>query len=449
NILFIAVDDLRPELGCYGAKTVLTPNIDRIAKQGITFLRAYCQQAVCSPSRTSLLTGARPDTTKVWDLVTHFRDAMPGVVTLPQHFKQNGYFVQGIGKIFHPGYDDPPSWSTPWQTPNAPVYALAKSTAVPAEDGRKKSKNGAAFESADVADDYYKDGKVAALAVETLRTLAAKPDPFFLAVGFAKPHLPFVAPKKYWDLYDPAEIKLAANPYRPKGAPEYALTTSGELRNYQGQPAEGPIPDGLARQLKHGYYAAASYTDAQIGKLLDELDRSGLRRNTVIVLWGDHGWKLGEHGEWCKHSNVENDTNAPLLLSVPGMKQAGKRTSALVEFVDVYPTLSELAGLRPPAHLEGMSFRPVLDDPARPWKKAAFSQYPRQQKVMGYSMRTDRYRLTVWVNRKDHAKVEAVELYDHQTDPQENANIAGEPGNQQLLAKLMVQWKGGWQGARP
>jgi len=449
NVLFIAVDDLRPELGCYGAKTILTPNIDRIAKQGMTFLRAYCQQAVCSPSRTSVMTGARPDTTKVWDLVTHFRDAMPDTVTVAQHFKQNGYFVQGMGKIFHPGYNDPRSWSTAWQMPNAPNYAATKSAEVLDEDAKKKSKNGPAFESGNVADDFYKDGKVAALAVETLSTLAKRPELFFLAVGFAKPHLPFVSPKKYWDMYDPSEIKLAPNPYRPKDAPDYALTTSGELRNYHGMPAEGPVPDALARQLKHGYYAAASYTDAQIGKVLDELDRLGLRKNTVIVLWGDHGWKLGEHGEWCKHSNVENDTNAPLLFSAPGMKAAGQSSKALVEFVDIYPTLADVAGLPLPQHLEGISFKPLLDDPKRPWKSAAFSQYPRGKKLMGYSMRTDRYRFTVWVDRQDHAKVEAVELYDHRSDPQENQNIAKAPANADLVNRLMAQWKQGWQAAKP
>ncbi|MBM3735843.1 MAG: sulfatase [Acidobacteria bacterium] len=446
NVLFIAVDDLRPEFGCYGATTIRTPNIDRIARRGMVFLRAYCQQAVCSPSRSSLLTGARPDTTKVWDLVTHFRTAMPDVVTLPQLFKSNGYFVQGMGKIFHGGYDDPPSWSVPWQTPDAPVYA--KAAQVPS--GRKgKQQRGPAFESGDVADDFYKDGKTATLAISTLREIARKPQPFFLAVGFSKPHLPFISPKKYWDLYDPAKIQLAPNPYRPKDAPEYALTTSGELRNYAGIPAEGPVSDALARQLKHGYYAAASYTDAQIGKVLDELDRLNLTGNTIIVLWGDHGWKLGEHGEWCKHSNVENDTNAPLLLSTPGMKQPGKRTNRLVEFVDIFPTLADLAGLPLPAHLEGTSFKPLLDDPNRSWKSAAFSQYPRQQRYMGYSMRTDRYRLTVWLDRNDHSRTEAVELYDHQTDPQENRNIAKDPANASLIGDLIKQWKRGWRGATP
>lgn len=453
NILFLAVDDLRPELGCYGRDYIKSPNIDRIAKGGMTFRRAYCQQAVCSPSRTSLLTGARPDTTKVWDLVTHFRNAIPDVVTLPQHFRQNGYFVQGMGKIYHPGYDDTPSWSVPWKTAPAPAYALLKTPEVrdedaPAPKGEKK-KPGPPFESADVPDDFYRDGKVANMAVEALRNLATQSNPFFLAVGFAKPHLPFVSPKKYWDLYDPAQIRLAPNPYRPKGAPEYALTNSNELRNYVGMPAEGPIPEDVARRLKHGYYAAVSYTDAQIGKVLDELDRQDLARNTIVVLWGDHGWKLGEHGEWCKHSNVENDTNAPLLLRVPGMKSAGRQTNALVEFVDIYPTLADLAGLPVPAHVEGASFRPVLDNPNRAWKPAAFSQYPRGQKLMGYSMRTDRYRFTVWVGRNDHTKVEAMELYDHQRDPQENVNIANDPANAGLVRSLTEQWRKGWRGAKP
>ena len=446
NVLFFAVDDLRPELGCYGVKAIKSPNIDRIAKRGMTFDRAYCQQAVCSPSRTSLLTGSRPDTTKVWDLVTHFRDAIPNVVTLPQHFRQNGYFVQGMGKIFHPGYDDERSWSVPWQTPKAPAYAM-KSAPPVTDGGKPRQKDGPAFESAEVADNFYKDGMVADMAVSTLRGLKGKSTPFVLAVGFAKPHLPFVSPRKYWDLYDPAQIKLASNPFRPKDAPDYALTTSGELRNYVGMPASGPIPDHLARTLKHGYYAAVSYMDAQIGKVLDELDRQGLRQNTIIVLWGDHGWKLGEHGEWCKHSNVENDTNAPLLLSMPGMKNAGKHSRALVEFVDIYPTLSELAGLPLPAHLEGTSFKALLEDPERPWKRAAFSQYPRDKQLMGYSMRTDRYRFTVWVGRDDHSRVDAIELYDHRTDPRENINIAQSPAGKELVDRLMEQWRRGWRGA--
>ena len=473
NVLFIAVDDLRPDLGCYGNDYIKSPNIDRIAKEGMVFNRAYCQQAVCAPSRSSLMTGARPDTTKVWDLVTHFREALPEVVTLGQHFKQNGYFVQGMGKIYHGKLTDDPTWSIPLQTPKAIKYALPENQKLDARQYEKKpevdaktetsatktpdgapstglNSRGPAFESADVPDNTFQDGKVAEMAIAALQELSKKEEPFFLAVGFTKPHLPFVAPKKYWDLYDPAQIQLASNKFHPKDAPDYAILPGGELRNYHGIPKTS-IPDDLARQLRHGYYASLSYMDAQVGAVLDELKRLGQDKNTIVVLWGDHGWKLGEHDAWCKHSNVENDTRVPLLLSAPGMKAAGKHTDALVEFVDIYPTLADLAGLPLPAHLEGTSFKPLLDDPNRAWKSAAFSQYPRTQNdgLMGYSMRTDRYRFTVWVDRKDHTKVDAIELYDHQTDPQENTNVAKAPANAELVAKLMAQWKLGWPGAKP
>ena len=480
NVLFIIVDDLRPELGAYGHSEIKSPNIDALAKSGLVFDRAYCQQAVCSPTRTSLMTGARPDTTKVWDLVTHFRKALPDVVTLQQLFKNNGYFVQGMGKVFHGGYDDAPSWSVPAQVPKAVPYALAENVALnqrqfetepddpaPARQAQKKTDSarrarddtaaskfnsrGPAFEGADVPDNTFQDGKVAELAITTLQDFSKKKDPFFLALGFIKPHLPFVSPKKYWDLYDPAKIDLAPNPFPASGAPEYAVLPGSEMRAYAGIP-EGPIPDDLARKLKHGYYAAISYTDAQIGLVLAELDRLGLRENTIVVLWGDHGWKLGEHGAWCKHTNTENDTNAPLIISAPGMKHAGEHSRALVEFVDVYPTLAELAGLPLPAHLEGLSVKPLLENPARPWKQAAFSQYPRPnhgQPLMGYSMRTDRYRLTVWVARDDHTKIDAIELYDHEADPMENTNIAKLPANTELVERLLTQWRAGWKGALP
>ena len=488
NVLFIAVDDLRPELGCYGKDYIKSPNIDRLAASGLTFNHAYCQQAVCSPTRSSLMTGTRPDTTKVWDLVTSFRTALPDVVTLGQHFKNHGYFVQGMGKIYHGGFDDPATWSVPWGTPKAPVYALPENVKLnerryevdPDDEGTKpavkakgkaktpaaantpegapvgkKNIRGPAFEGADVPDNTFQDGKVAELAIETLRTRSRQPEPFFLAVGFIRPHLPFVSPKKYWDLYDPAKIELAPNKFYPKDAPDYAIRRNGnEIDNYFGIPA-GSIPDDVARQLKHGYYAAVSYTDAQVGLLLAELDRLGLRDNTIVILWGDHGWKLGEHDAWAKHSNTENDTNAPLILLVPGMQNPGAHSDALVEYVDVYPTLSELAGLPLPKHLEGLSFKPLLDAPDRAWKKAAFSQYPRKSnktgagELMGYSMRTERYRLTVWVSRDDHTKIDAIELYDHQIDPQENCNVAKTPANGELVEQLMVQWRQGWKGALP
>jgi arylsulfatase A-like enzyme len=463
NVLFIAVDDLRPEFGAYGKSYIHSPNLDRLARRGVTFHRAYCQQAVCSPSRSSLLTGTRPDTTKVWDLETHFRKALPDVVTLPQHFKQNGYFVQGMGKLFHGGFDDPQSWSVPWTSPKTGhgVYGLPENLAIvkakveasknaPTKGGGKVRAYGPAFESSDVPDNTFHDGALADMAVAALRECAKKDRPFWLGVGYIRPPLPFVAPKKYWDLYDPAKIQLAPNPFKPKGAPDYAVLPGGELRAYHGIPA-GPIPDDLARQLKHGYYAAISYMDAQVGRVLDELDRLGLAEKTVIVLWGDHGWKLGEHGGWCKHSNVENDANAPLIISVPGLKTAGAHTDALAEFVDVYPTLSELCGFSLPEHLEGTSLVPVLRDPSKSVKTAAFSQYPRGvagKQLMGYSMRTDRYRFTRWVHRNDHSKLDAVELYDHQNDPQENVNIAADPTSAGLVAKLTEQWLKGWQGAR-
>jgi arylsulfatase A-like enzyme len=241
---------------------------------------------------------------------------------------------------------------------------------------------------------------------------------------------------------------LAPNNFYPKDAPKYAIRNyANEVRSYDGIPAE-TIPDDLARQLKHGYYASISYTDAQVGKLLDELERLGIRDNTIVILWGDHGWKLGEHSGWAKHSNSENDTNAPLILSAPGMKKPGITTDALVEFVDIYPSLADMAGLSLPPHLEGASFKPLLDEPKSPWKSAAFSQYPRDE-LMGYSMRTEKYRFTVWVDRTDHTKVDATELYDHDADPQENTNIANEPANAALVAQLMQQWKKGWQGAKP
>lgn len=473
NVLFIIVDDLRPDLGCYGNEFIKSPNIDALAKSGMVFDRAYCQQAVCAPSRASVMTGLRPDTTKVWDLRTHFRAALPDVVTLQQNFKNHGYFVQGMGKIYHGGLDDAPSWSVPWQVPKAPKYVLPESLAAQEENEKKapandagqtgenaeesaglKNTRGPAYECADVPDNTYQDGMVADLAIKTLEQLAKKDQPFFLAVGFIKPHLPFVAPKKYWDLYDPEKIELAPNPFAAKGAPDYAVNPlDGEIRKYEGIPPTGDMPPDLARKLRHGYYAGISYADAQIGRVMDELKKLGLDKNTIVVLWGDHGWKLGEHGSWGKHTNTENDVNAPLIVSAPGMKNAGGHSPALVEFVDMYPTISELAGLPLPKGLEGVSLQPLLDNPGRPWKTAVFSQYPRKPKgkgdLMGYTMRTDRYRFTVWVNRADHSKVDAIELYDHQTDPQENANVANEPANAKLVESLMKQWKSGWEGAKP
>jgi len=456
NVLFIAVDDLRPELGCYGNKVIKSPNIDAIAKKGLSFDRAYCQQAVCSPSRTSLMTGRRPDTTKVYDLETHFRDTIPDVVTLAEHFKANGYESHGLNKIFHGSLDDRKSWSVPHWIPSAPPYGPQGQKIL--EENRKglhgkakeaqKSK-GPPWEAPTLNDNELPDGQTADEAIKRLQQLKDKP--FFLAVGFIKPHLPFVAPKKYWDLYDPEKIEPAPNPKFPKGSPAYAGTDWNELRNYVGIPKSGPLPEAMAREAKHGYYAAVSYMDAQVGRVVNELERLGLRDKTIIILWGDHGWQLGEHGLWCKHTNFEIATRVPLLISVPKQKSAGKHSDALVEFVDIYPTLTELCGLPTPAGLEGTSFKPLIDNPKREWKKAAFSQYPRnipgQGRAMGYSMKTDQFRFTQWaVPEKNFVEYE---LFDHKKDPQENVNLAKDSKYAGKVQELAAMLKAGWREAAP
>jgi arylsulfatase A-like enzyme len=456
NVLFIAVDDLRPQLGCYGQKQIISPNIDRLASQGMIFERTYCQQAVCGPTRASLLSGVRPDTSKIHNNNTPVRKAMPNVTTLPEHFKNNGYETLSIGKIYHHPDDDRQGWSEkPYRAGTFPEgkwkgrgylteQAIAQmekyNNAYPKMKGR-----GPAFEAADVPDSAYPDGCNTDYAIKQLNRLKDKS--FFIAMGLYKPHLPFNAPKKYWDMYKPEDIKLADNPFIPKNAPSYATTNWGELRNYYGIPKKGPCSEELARQLIHGYYACITYIDAMIGRLLDELERLKLREKTVIILWGDHGWKLGEHAGWCKHTNFELDTHVPMIISVPAMKTAGQRTWALTEYVDIYPTLSEICNLPIPEHLEGLSMVPLLKNPKLPWKKAAFSQYPRG-KVMGYSMRNKNFRYTEWKNKQTD-KVLARELYDHRKDPQENVNVAALPEYKKDVKHLSQILKRGWRAALP
>jgi len=461
NVLFIAVDDLRPELGCYGIK-VISPNIDSLAASGTLFTRAYCQQALCMPSRASLLTGRRPDTTRVYAFDPDFRQAIPQVVTLPEHFKNHGYHTRAFGKVFHK--DDPRSWSVPlWRSKKAQYHTERGKQILEyikedyrritftweLGDGFTKSKRmgGLPWEAPDVADDELREGDMTNVVIGVLRDVQAKP--FFLAVGYHKPHLPLIAPKKYFDLYDHDALPLAKNPFPPKDAPAFALYNWNDLRHYYGIPKIGPMPDDKSRELIHAYRACVTYVDAQIGRLLAELDRLGLRCKTVIVLWGDHGWQLGEHGMWDKHSNFETSTHAPLIVSVPGQKPG--RTDALVEFVDIYPSLAELCGLPMDDGLEGTSFVPLIQDPKRPWKSAAFSQYrrviPGHGLGMGYSMRTDRYRLTEWIGAKGESV--AVELYDHQADPMENVNVAGRPENGALVERLLERLHAGWRSAGP
>jgi iduronate 2-sulfatase len=449
NVVFIAVDDLRPQLGCYGDTDAVTPHIDLLARCGMVFERAYCQQAVCNPSRASLMTGRHPDTIKVWDNATHFRTAMPDVVTLPQHFKRHGYHTECIGKIYHdhPPFRDRPSWSVPEQLAFTREvrgkYVLEKNLRIYQPHGRIGREKAAATECADVPDNAYIDGRVADKAVERLRAASSQQKPFFLAVGFRRPHLPFSAPKKYWDMQNPERLARVANPLPPTGVPEIALHSWRELRGNTDIPQTGELTDTQIARLRHGYYAATSYSDAQIGTLLSELDRLQLRDRTVVCLWGDHGWHLGEHGLWGKTTNFELDTRSPLIIAVPGQATSGTSTRSLVQFTDIYPTLVELCGLPAPKGLEGRSLVPVLEDPGVTVRELALSQFPRARR-MGYSIRTDRYRYTQWIDRGTREAKET-ELYDHRRDPGETANVANDPAHadivEQLSAKLQESIK--------
>lgn len=428
NVLFLAVDDLRVELGCYGDTVVQSPNIDMLASQGTLFRRAYCQQALCNPSRASLLTGLRPDTLGITDLPTHFRDVFPDIVTLPQLFKQHGYFTQNIGKVFHNWRQDEhrgdaPSWSVP-----AVMHYASHSTDKPQTKGPlpPNASDVPRTECYDVPDDAYFDGRIADLAVDAIRELHDRS--FFLAVGFWKPHLPFNAPKKYWDLYDRSQLTLPVNPDPPTDVPAIAMHDSRELLRGFKQ----PLTDPQVLALRRGYYAAISYLDTQIGKVLRELDRQNLRRKTIVVFWSDHGFHLGEHALWCKTSNFELDARVPMIVSLPGQTD-GAVSDSLVELLDLYPTLADLCQLPAPKNLQGISLRPILADPTAIVKDAAFTQHPRPAyapagaapEVMGHSIRTDEYRYTEW-RKTSSDELVARELYDHQKDPRETVNIAAD-----------------------
>lgn len=444
NVLFIVADDLKPLLGCYGDRVVKSPNIDRLAARGTVFTHAYCMQAVCAPSRNAVLTGLRPESLGIYDMRTNFRQAAPEVVTLPQFFKQQGWQVAGLGKIFHTGHgnhDDPASWSVPGVSPPG-EYALPQRGV-----GGKKGRNwvtSAAVENADVPDTAYADGKIADLALERLRGFKQGGKPFFLAVGFLKPHLPFCAPKKYWDMYARKAFKLPARATLPEDTPAFAGHDSPELRAFTDIPDVGPVTADKARELIHGYHACVSYVDAQLGRVLAELDRLGLRDNTIILLWGDHGWHLGDHGLWCKQTDFEQATHAPLIVCAPRQANAGTKCGAVVEFVDIYPTLCDLAGLARPAWLQGYSLTPLLKNPAGTvGPDAAFQVYPRYAKgmgqLLGQAVRTVRWRLVEW--QASDGRVAARELYDYQTDPNETVNLAAKPERAGTVAKLSALLK--------
>lgn len=513
NVLFIGIDDLRPELACYGSYIAMSPNLDRLASKGLLFENAYCQQAICGPSRASLLTGIRPETSGVFHNYIKFREVNPDVVTLPQHFMNNGYETVYTGKIFHHGdLDDEKSWSRlpaldSMVNVKKPVpYALEKNVKDRAITKKAMTEKygavakyglamGQAYEGVDVPDNTFSDGYNTELAIATMKEMVATSDkPFFLGLGFRKPHLNWVSPKKYWDLYDREKIKLSTQSQSPENGAAMGLHPSFELRVRSGIPKQGPIDKELAVTLKHAYLACVSYVDAQIGKMIDALEDEGLRENTIIIVWSDHGWHLGDMGIWGKATNYEIATRVPLLIWTPDMPKGsqGKTTDALVELVDMYPTLAELAGLDTPGYVEGTSFTPLLTNPETPWKTAAFSQFPspalrewgafpirpamretyfgpllkevetkikKQQKakwdrdlfennLMGYAMRTKQYRFIVWKDR-EHLDKEPIyiELYDHKTDPLETKNIANE--NADLVSELLIQFNKGWQGNRP
>jgi arylsulfatase A-like enzyme len=484
NILFIAIDDLKPEIGAFGSRIAKTPNIDKLTASGTAFMSNYCQQAVCGPTRASLMTGMRPDHTKVYNMEVRMRDLNPDILTLPQHLRAQGYTTLGIGKVYDPRCVDEdidkPSWSVPYYKTDGRYYARGFGEPVTgryqsAESRRQAerlTKDGQAqgmtkpqirqylldkvkpsVENADVPDNAYNDGANVLQAIDILGGLAKQEGPFFFAVGLAKPHLPFVAPKKYWDLYRREDMPVAKYQLMSKGGVDVSMHNSGEIRAYTDiAPLIRPeteksygvtIPEDKQRELLHGYFAAISYTDANVGRLLKALDSLGLRENTIVVLWGDHGWHLGDHNLWCKHSTFEQATRTPLIISAPGIRPSQTRSHS--EFVDIFPTLCELTGSPIPAHLHGKSQVAVMKNPTKKVKDFSVSQYPRaiakgsplpaghtSNKVMGYALRSGRYRYTVWMGNDwksqmpfDASALIGQELYDYESDPEERVNQSG------------------------
>ncbi|NJN24821.1 MAG: sulfatase [Cyclobacteriaceae bacterium] len=421
NVLFIAVDDLRPELNLYGSSHIKSPNIDRLASEGLAFTHAYCNVPVCGASRASLLTGIKPTRNRYVQYHTYAQNDVPEAISLPEHFKNNGYVTISNGKIFHHRDDIPESWSEPaWHPKSADgLWQNYISEENRALTQTTENKRAWPYEWPLVEDSAYFDGKIANKTIRDLRRLKDTGEPFFIAAGFLKPHLPFNAPQKYWDLYPAETIALPDNYYRPENVPDVAIHNFGELRKYYGVPEKGPVSDEMALTLIRGYYACVSYTDAQIGRLLDALDELDMRKNTIVILWGDHGWQLGEHTMWCKHSNFDVAMRVPMIISAPGFEQ-GQVTDALAEYIDIFPTLSELAGLEDLPQWQGRSFVPLLNNPDQKFKDVIYSRY-----VDGESIISDNYLYTEYFD-KDNNYVGRM-LYDHSTDPNENVNISEMP----------------------
>lgn len=441
NILFIAVDDLRPAIGCYGDTNAITPSIDALAARGVQFNRAYCQVAVCNPSRASLMTGLRPDTLGVWTLPIHFREAQPDAVTLPQWFRKFGYRAVSHGKIFHNPTPDPQSWSEPIRRlprltsgypEGTPQRIRETQSKLPATDWRKNNLRGPSTAAPDVSDEDLVDGARTNLAIEDIRRLAKRDEPFFLAMGYIRPHLAWIAPKKYWDMHDPARLPIITDGQVTPDTPPYALSNSYELTHYVDlidfpKPWDDRrIDEAQARHLLHAYYACVSYVDAQIGRLLQTLKDEGVEDNTIVVLWSDHGWKLGEFNGWGKMTNYEIDTRVPLIIAAPDLPKPGRQSKELTELLDLFPTLCDLAGIDKPEFVQGTSLIPHLMDAGVVVNEAAFSQYYRRfedREYMGYAIRTDDHRFVEWRDFST-GDVTARELYDHRRDHSETENIA-------------------------
>lgn len=488
NILFVSIDDLGPNLGVYDNKHIVSPNIDALAAEGTTFRRTYCQAAVCAPSRASLMTGIRPDSSRVWHLGDKFRKLHPNIVTMPMHFNKHGYYTVCIGKIFHNYMPDSISWDEPdlrpeqykrteWLKRDGETFYVDKATQERQKIERDRRvainpdyyadgwNNGPAWEMEDVHDTLYFDGAQTELAKRTLSRLAKKDQPFYMALGYFRPHLPFAVPKKYWDLYDRDSLPLASNPFVPKDAPVMAMNSMYELRGYEGfkhlqHPLKNIMSEDTARILKQGYYASVSYVDAQLGKVIQHLKELDLYDNTIIILWGDHGWKLGEHNGWCKQTNYNIDIHVPMIIRNPGQNKAGEQTFALTELIDMFPSLCELADIPAPPYLQGSSFVPLMEEPDRKWKSAAFSQFHRRPKVspegkryMGYSIQTQQYHYVEWyewdADLGEKGQYVTAELYDSINDPEENQNIAKVEGNETIVADLSRQIEEGWRAALP
>ncbi len=448
NVLLICVDDLKPVLGCYGDRFAKTPALDRLASKGMRFDMAYCNQAVCAPSRNNLLTGSRSTTLGIYSLETNFRQAEPHAVTLTQFFMRNGWRAEGVGKVFHSGHGnhgDPASWSVPFQPDKVVEYLLPESSGggkLTREEALFGNQNlgeigklprGAAWEVADVADNSYADGRIADEGIKRLRAAKERKGmPFFVALGFVKPHLPFTAPKKYWDMCNPSVFPLAQRQTAPEGAPRYAGKTLLELNQYVPVPDNPPLTEELQRKLIHGYYAGVSFMDAQVGRVIEELDRLKLSRNTIIVLWGDNGWHFGDNGAWTKHTNYEQANRIPIIIVAPGVARKGSSSKHLVETVDLYPTLAELAKLPPPQvpqKMDGLSLVPVLRDPTKRLRDHAYHAFPRHRAgklVIGRAIRTERYRLVEWKTPGSPPDTADLELYDYASDPSETRNLAAE-----------------------